>query len=201
MKHILAIIIVFTCAIGAKAQFGQNHAIYLSTEYSFGNYYGLDANLNYVYKEKYSLKVGFSGHFRKPESQPEDYSGGLLSVFTFGLTNPLDQLFTYQVAFGKIFMLNKAETIRLNAALGVGYTIITEPEHWRSVNGFVTPNYSWDYEEYERVSLIINPKIEFPFTRIVGLSVSPMLYINSKRTYFGLGIGKILGLLKKKTTP
>ncbi len=201
MKHILIILILFICENEVNAQFGQNHAIYLSSELSLGNYFGIDENLNYVYKEKYSLKVGLSGHFRKPKSQPEDYSGGLLSLFSFGMINPFDQLLTYQIAFGRIFLLNKSETIRLNAAIGIGYTTIAEPQNWNRVTGFIAPNYGWEYKKYQRVSLIINPKIEFPVTRIVGLTVSPMIHVNTKRTYFGIGIGSMLGLLKKKTLP
>lgn len=201
MNRILILLILFTCANELNAQFGQNHAIYLSSDLSLGNYIGIDENLNYTYKEKYSLKVGFSGHLRKPKSQPEDYSGGLLSVLSFGMINPFDQLLTYHIAFGRIFMLNESETIRLNAAIGIGYTTIVEPRDWHRGTSFIAPNYGWEYKEYKRVSLIINPKIEFPVTRIVGLSVSPMIQVNTKRTYFGIGIGSMLGLLKKKLLP
>jgi hypothetical protein len=46
------------------------------------------------------------------------------------------------------------------------------------------------------MSLIINPKIEFPLTNFIGLSVSPMIQLNKDRTYYGIGFGTMLGKLK-----
>ena len=63
---------------------------------------------------------------------------------------------------------------------------------------FLTENYTWNYKKYNTLSLIINPKIEFPFTRFYGLTISPMLQINKDRTYFGIGIGHMIGLLRKR---
>ena len=45
-----------------------------------------------------------------------------------------------------------------------------------------------------RISLIINLKIEFPLTRFYGLTISPMIQINKSRTYFGIGIVYMFGL-------
>ena len=67
-------------------------------------------------------------------------------------------------------------------------------------SGFLTENYTWIYNKYNTVNLIINPKIEFPFTRYFGLTISPMLQINKDRTYFGIGIGQMIGLLRSRKT-
>ncbi|HSP84008.1 MAG TPA: hypothetical protein VLN72_09800, partial [Gillisia sp.] len=64
--------------------------------------------------------------------------------------------------------------------------------------GFLDENYSYEYHKYHTVSLIINPKIEFPITRIYGLTLSPMILINKDRTYMGIGVGHMIGLLRKK---
>ena len=97
--------------------------------------------------------------------------------------------------------LNKSRNIRANLLFGVGYTTIIEPENWKKVkgtiiDGMLTDNYTWDYEKRHGISFIINPKIEFPITRYWGLTVSPMVQFNKDRTYFGIGIGSMLGLLK-----
>jgi hypothetical protein len=199
MKRII-LILIFSISINiANAQFGENNAIYYTGEFNLGNYIGFDFNLNYVYKEKYSFKIGYTGNIRKPESQPENYTSGLLGILLLGLANPYDQFENYQIGFGKIYNLNKSGTIRANLSLGLGYTTITEPENWQMINdAFLTVNYTWNYEKYNTVSLIINPKIEFPFTRFYGLTISPMLQINKDRTYFGIGIGQMIGLLRKR---
>lgn len=198
MKYGLVILLFFTFLNAVKGQFGQNHAIYLAPEMSLGNYFGIDAGLNYVYKEKYSFQIGASGHLRVPKSQPEDYSRGMVTVFTFGLHGPFDQMETYKVAFGRVYTLNEKRTIRVNALIGLGYTKLKRAHNWQWTGGFITGNYNWEYQDYHVVSIIINPKIEFPLTRIYGLNVSPIVQINKRTTYFGVGIGHMLGLLKAK---
>lgn len=204
MRQILTLLFVFVSVHIANAQFAENHAIYLSGETGGGNYFNTDLNLNYVFKENYSLQVGLTGNLRKPISQPDDYFGGLLkTVFFFGLADPKDMLETYHISAGKIVNLNKSKTIRANLLLGVGYTTIKEPENWQKVEGsiiegMVRDNYTWDWEKRHGVSLIINPKIEFPLTQYWGLTVSPMVQVNKDRTYFGIGVGSALGLLRPK---
>lgn len=202
MKQLLLLLFFFAVAITASAQFAENNAIYLSGELGGGNYFNGDLSLNYVYKEDYSLKIGLSGNLRKPVSQPDDYFSGLVkTVFMFGLANPKDQLETYSISLGKIVNLNKSKNIRANLMFGVGYTTITEPENWKKVegnilDGLVVDNYTWDYGESHGISFIINPKIEFPFTRFWGLTVSPIVQFSKDRTYFGIGIGSMIGLLR-----
>ncbi len=200
----LILLFFFVGANIANAQFAENNAIYLSGEIGGGNYFNSDLNLNYVYKENFSFKLGYSQNLRKAVSRPDDYFSGLVkSVFMFGFANPKDQLETYNICFGKIVNLNKSRNIRANFMFGAGYTTITEPENWKKVegniiDGLITDNYTWDEGKHHGISFIINPKIEFPLTRFWGLTVSPMIQINKDRTYFGIGIGSMLGLLRPK---
>lgn len=199
MKLTVLLILFISSIHLANAQFAENNAIYSTVELNLGNYVGADLSLNYVYKETYSLKIGYTGNIRKPISQPSDFSSGFFGALFMGLINPYDQMENYQMAAGKIYKLNASGTIRVNLSLGIGYTIIREPENWEKTGGgFLGNNYSWDYDQYNTVSLIINPKVEFPFSRVYGLTISPMLQINKDRTYLGIGFGQMLGLLKKK---
>ncbi len=187
------------CFFYARAQFSEHHAIYFTGEINLGNYIGTDLNLNYVYKETYSFKLGYSGNIRTPKSQPDDYSSGLNGIFSFGFENPYDQIENIQIGVGKIYKLNTSGTIRLNLSAGLGYTIITEPENWQRTNdAFLSENYTWNYRKHNTVSLVINPKIEFPVSRFYGLTVSPMVIINKDRSYFGIGLGQMLGILRPK---
>jgi hypothetical protein len=183
----------------ADAKFGENNAIYLCTEFNIGNYLGGDISLNYIYKGKYSFKIGHSENVRIPESQPEDYIPGIGLIFFRRSADPLDQFNNFQIMAGRIYEIENDITIRLNISIGLGYTILTEPENWKKIDpGIFDDNYTWDYKKHGTISLIINPKIEYPFTRIYGLTFSPMLQINKDRIYYGIGIGQMIGLLRKR---
>lgn len=183
----------------ANAQFAENNAFYATGELNLGNYYGMDLNLNYVLKEKYSFRVGYTGNLRKPKSQPEDFTSGVTGILVGGLNTPHDQFENFGASIGRIYKINQRGTIRANLSLGVGYTLCTEPENWKKINSStvsVTKNYSYDNVEHKAVSLIVNPKIEFPISQYFGFTISPMLQINKDRTYFGIGLGSMIGLLR-----
>lgn len=183
----------------ANGQSVENNAVYATGELNFGNYFGMDLNLNYVLKEKYSFKLGYTGNFRKPKSQPEDFTSGVIGILVFGLNSPVDQFENFGATVGRIYKINQSGTIRANFSLGIGYTIFTEPENWIKINEStvsITKNYSYDYAKHEAISLSINPKIEFPITKYFGFSISPMLQSNRDRTYLGIGLGSMIGLLR-----
>lgn len=190
--------LLFLCGIQmATAQFDERNAIYSTGEVNLGNYIGFDLDLNYVYLQKYAFKIGYTGNIRKPVSQPEDYTSGFTGILILGIGNPYDQMENYRLAIGRLYELNKAGTIRVNVSFGVGLTSIKEPENWQAIDGsFLTENYTWNYRKYNTLGLIINPKIEFPFTRFYGLTFSPMLQLSKDRTYVGIGIGQMIGLLR-----
>lgn len=198
MKRLLAIsICVFTIVI-AKAQTIERDPAYFTAELNLGNYSGIDLNFNYIFKNDYSIRVGYTGNWRRAKSLPENYSPGLFSLFTFFLIDPFDQMQNFQISYGRILYLNEKQTIRANLSIGVGYTVITEPENWQKISpAFFISNYSWEYKSHNTVSLIINPKIEFPLTRFYGLTISPMAQISIDRAYYGIGIGQMLGRLKR----
>jgi hypothetical protein len=181
----------------------KNDFLYLTGELAFGNYTEMNFNLNGIINEKYSLQLGFSAHMRRARSQPDDYSSGLISdIFTLGLSEfHFDYMRNFQILFGKIFPMDDKGQIRLNLAGGVGYTVIKEPTNWQRVDyddGF-GPNYTFDTDKHSTVSLIINPRFEFPLTPVIGITLYPMLQINTDRTFFGIGAGLMLGYLRQKT--
>ena len=197
-KTLILLLIIFASVNIANAQFAKNNALYATGELNMGNYYGTDLNLNYVLNEKYSFKLGYTGNLRKPKTLPEDFSTGVTGILVWGLNHPMDNFENYGASVGRIYKLNQSGTIRVNLSLGVGYSVITEPENWEKINNnlvHLQKNYSYDNVEHKAVSLIVNPKIEFPITRFFGFTISPMLQINKERTYFGIGIGTMIGLM------
>lgn len=199
MKNAIILILITICMQNASGQVIKNKQLYLGTDFNLGNYKGFDIHLNYVLPNRYTLKMGYTGNLRKPLSQPDDYQSGLIDVFLLGLSRPFDQMETYQLGFGKILPFNHQKNIRAHLSVGIGYTIIKEPHNWqRDGGGWGSGNYTWDYNKYRSFSFVINPRIEFPFTRIYGLSISPMVQICKNRTYYGIGIGQMIGKLKEK---
>lgn len=197
MRVLFSILLFTISGFSLSAQFSQSNAVYLSTEANVGNYFGIDINLNYVIRENFSIRAGYMGNIRKPKSQPADYSSGFIGVFALGLANPWDALETFQLSAGKVLILNSKRTIRSNLSIGLGYSIVREATNWRKLEDhYLDENYHWDYQRSHVVSLVINPKFEFPVSQVYGLTVSPMVVINSKSTYFGIGLGQMLGLLR-----
>ena len=200
MTRKLFLLLGFITTIGL-AQTQQN-AFYGTFTVNLGNYVGVDAELDYIFKEKYSFRLGYSGNIRKPVSEPDDYSTGLTGALLLGLTSPFDQFENIYAGAGRVWSLNPAGTVRINATVGLGFTILREPGNWQPVsNGFLTENYTWQYNRYNTVSVVLSPKIEFPITRIYGLVIAPTVQINKDRTFIGLGIGNMIGLLRKRDNP
>ena len=192
------LLLLFLISTPIHAQSSDKNLTYFTGEITAGNYYGIDLHVNYIFREKFILKAGYSGHLRYPASAPYDYRTGFFGALSFGIKNPYDKLGNYHVMAGRIYNLNKKGTIRVNFSVGAGLTAIKEPVNWQeSENGILYRNYTFDYKKYYTLGLIVNPKIEFPFTKYYGLTISPMLQINKDRSYIGIGIGQMLGTLRK----
>ena len=186
IKYIL--ILFFISIQFTNAQAAKNNKLYASSELSIGNYLGVDVNLNMITKKNYIFKVGFNGNFRGSRSTPSDYDSG-----------PRDYFNSFQIGFGKLYNIGKIENldengiVRANISFGLGITTLKERVNWRLNNNSY---YISDGKRYSTISLIINPKIEFPFKKFLGLTISPMIQINKYRTYFGIGIGQMIGLVR-----
>lgn len=197
--NIKFILILFFISIQfTNAQVTKNNKLYASSELSIGNYLGVDVNLNMITKKNYIFKVGFNGNFRSSRSTPSDYVDIVDPTLFAG---PRDYFNSFQIGFGKLYNIGKIENldengiVRANISFGLGITTLKERVNWRlNNNSFLY--YISDGKRYSTISLIINPKIEFPFKKFLGLTISPMIQINKYRTYFGIGIGQMIGLVR-----
>ena len=196
IKYIL--ILFFISIQFTNAQVTKNNKLYASSELSIGNYLGVDVNLNMITKKNYIFKVGFNGNFRSSRSTPSDYVDIVDPTLFAG---PRDYFNSFQIGFGKLYNIGKIENldengiVRANISFGLGITTLKERVNWRlNNNSFLY--YISDGKRYSTISLIINPKIEFPFKKFFGLTISPMIQINKYRTYFGIGIGQMIGLVR-----
>lgn len=195
--NIKYILVLFLISIQfTNAQVAKNNKLYASSELSIGNYLGVDVNLNMVTKKNYLFKVGFTGNIRGSRSTPSDYVDIMDPILLGG---PRDYFNSFQIGFGKLYNIGKIENldengiVRSNISFGLGITSLKERVNWRLNNNSY---YISDEKKISTISLIINPKIEFPFKKFFGLTISPMIQINKYRTYFGIGIGQMIGLVR-----
>ena len=183
----------------SNAQEVEKHLIYYSNEANIGNFIGFSGDLNYIYNEKYSAKIGVISNIRRSPNEPSDYNAGLANLVTFGLIGPFETLAGVNLQVGKIYYLTSKRNSRLNASIGIGYTTLEVVENWqKSTSASLGQNYTYDLVKRDVASLIINPKFEFPLGRVFGFTVSPTAVINAESSYYGVGIGYIIGRIRSK---
>ncbi len=197
MKQVILIFSLILC-LTCQAQFFQNHALYLTSgiNTASNNYIGFSSSLQYVYKEKYALKYGSSSNMRVSATLPRDYSGGL---FSFG--KPKDQLFFKCVTIGRILKLKSTHLIRLNLAVGVAQIKEQTLTDWQSTyGGIFGANYTHKNKLTESTGVIVNPSLEFPLGRGIGISISSYAIFSNKLNSAGCSFNLMFGLLRGKHT-
>lgn len=177
--------------ITAQEKNNEKSKYYVSSEVGAGNYMTYGVDLNYVVKDKYTFKLGYSGFVRNSKELPSDLSSTI--------STPRDIMNTLQFMIGHaIYLSPNSKRNRINLAAGIGYTSIDKPTNWE-VHDFNENNqktYLYDMNVEQEASLIIQPKIEFLIERYFGFTVSPTLQISESETYIGIGFGSMLGSLK-----
>ena len=196
-NFIITILLVIGTAQKSFAQGIDKPLYYFSSEVNLGNYIGITMDLNYIVDQKYTFKLGVVANIRRPVNQPTDYTSGLIGILSFGLAQPVETMGSINAAVGKIYNLNSAKSLRLNTAVGIGFTQIQTVGNWqKDLNANFVENYTYDNVSKNVVSVIINPKLEIPLGGVFGFSVSPMAVLNSKSNYYGVGLGYIIGRVK-----
>jgi len=199
MKRLAPLLLLVVLLNVAKAQSVRENLFYVTPELNLGNYIGIGVDLNYLIKEEYSVKAGYTINRRKPVTQPKDFThGDIPSLSLLSSNDPRQYFDNFQVEFGKIYYLDKKRRIRTNFAVGIGYTRMSEPINWLRNGNLVTSSFSWDVKKTNGFSIILNPKIEFPLSRYYGFTFSLMLIANKEMAYFGIGVGQMIGKLKSK---
>lgn len=201
MKRALLMLLLVSGTIGANAQFDEKNAIYAANEFNMGGYLGVDVSINYVYDTRFAYRIGFSTNTRIARSIPEDYSPGVIGILTLGANTPRDNFQSVHFTFGYIQKLSESGTVRLNLSLGLGVAMTKVPVNWQKIDQFLSENYTWEYENDNSISFVLNPKIEFPFSRYYGITISPIVEIYRGGTFFTVGIGHIFGLVRGSTPP
>ena len=197
---IYLLILVFVINIQAYSQVGQDRFVYATCDMNAGNYFYADFGVTYLFRGKYSLGIEYSSTISNPKSKPSDYAGGLASAAVFGLDGSHDEMESLQILGGRYFSINQQKTIRFNLQGGMMFSRLTMPVNWTKFEDSggiqIGRNYDFDYDRNQTIGLVINPKFEFAFTRVFGLSASPQFIWNKQQVYYGIGIGYMLGVLR-----
>ncbi len=198
MKSRLTLLLCFF-ALQSQAQFGENHAIYMNSGFRAGNFRGIDANINYVYKEKNSFQFGWSVLSSRSANRPDNYNEGVLDLVTFGLTSPRNRIISTYFLVGKMIELNADQNIRLNFRIGPSWDMNSSPENFEFIGyTLFASNYIYEVRERRSLGLVIRPEIEFPFTRVFGVGMGTFFHVNKDFFAAGFEMNYMLGVLRKK---
>jgi hypothetical protein len=176
----------------AYGSFGLNMA---------GNYEALDASLNYIYKQKYTIELGASAFYRDSPDEPWDHD----PWFDFIIFYPepgaaYDRVQSVKLLVGRLIPTS-FNWIRFNLKGGITYSKVTTVENWERVStggGFFGPShyYEFDLIEKRRFGAAFEPTVELAFSRWLGLAISPYLQINDVTSTYGCHLKLMIGLLR-----
>ena len=158
---------------------------------------GIELSANYIFKEKYVVKLGFSGYAFGSVEFPEDITRE--EFFIFG---PSDNFFSIDASFGRVFSFDKLDNMRFNLLAGVGFNTYNDIGNW--TRGLEDPtNLGTFYYDNDTIvsndfSFIVNSRFEFPVMRFIGVSVSFSLKYQRDAIYTVSGFGLIIGNLRNK---
>lgn len=196
MKSILSFFLVCFC-LSASSQVLKKNALYFDSGIAAGNYFGLTFNLTFISKHNHSINLQLTGLLKKSPSEPEDYDQGIHAFITFGLNRGFDALNGIQLEYGKIFPLNKSGTIRFHPRAGLAYLEVITASNFQKIDDpGLGRNYNWDTNSEPTIALILQPKIELPFTYIFGYAIGPLFILSPKTQFYGITISTMLGRLR-----
>ncbi len=180
-----------------KIHYAKKHFLYGTGDVMLGNYKGGDIAMTYIYNSRYSVNFGFSVSGKNVSNQFTESlkSANINSTDNFKV--PQENLENFHLMVGRVIKLSAKKNTRLIIQAGPGVSTIREPVFKESKNGF--SNSQIGFQRRQQVSLIINPKIEFPITYILGFSVGPMFIVNDERFFFGASVGFLYGIISNKS--
>ncbi len=187
-QWILYMLLLGFLSLSAQAQ--RSDAIFLSTESFLGNYTGFNLDLNYQFRQSYSIAIGLNHFSRKVED------------YYFRENDYRHSVEDFHILVGKAFPSRKGG-VRWNLALGIAKSHSSLPIGLKEVPTLASLITGSDenkivtvYEENSQIAFIFNPKLELPISKVIGFSFSALYMTNDVKPVFGLGIGLIVGKLR-----
>ena len=188
------IFILLTSCFSITAQPHRQDAFFLSAEGVVGNYTGLNLNLNYQFRQRYSIAIGMDLFERDIQDLLPDYDAR-------------HEVSDFHLLIGRAFPSRKGK-IRWNLAIGMAQSRSVPPKGLQIDEGDLLDmiagnalvigdrDVDVDYLETNKFAFIINPKLEIPLSNVFGLSFSVIYMTNDVKPVIGAGIGLITGKLR-----
>ena len=199
MHRLLLLFAFLNLGTVIKAQDLKEHLINIDAGVTVGNYLGGGFHLNYIYKQKLSFQLGFSEYERKDPSRPDDYNGGLVSLFSFGENNPKDKLKSLSFLGGLVLPYKGNQKVRWNLRAGMTYSWHEVPINYKQIDtGLLGINYSFEYDKSETLGIIIKPELEVAFSRYFGTGLAALVSYNDQTFIVGVELIFKLGFLRGK---
>lgn len=174
-----------------------------TNRFYFGIYGGLGStknihlDVNHISSNDYTINLFYLLQFENSEFAPHDYRPE--GIITLGYV-PLTTIHSFGFSYGKMVNLNiKAIKFTLQGGLLFGWMKTPYNFKPRSVGAWLDFGSNYTYEKKEEIvfGLIINPKINFIFTRVVGMSLGVCANINFVKPTIAGELGINIGKLKK----
>lgn len=205
LNTLIAIVGLIVSAYTVRAQETKtaNDNFYMDLSVALGNFYGGDVSLNYIHNNKVSFQFSYHRFERKDPSLPDDYSGGLVDLFTFGGHYPNERLESVAFLGGMVLPYKGSKKGRWNLRAGFAYSKYRKPLDYERINTGVignlfVGNYTWGYQDAESMSLILKPELEIAFFRHLGTGIHANVIYNKDAFIVGLGLSLKFGFVRGK---
>ena len=191
MKKFLYLILILCSSLFAQEE-KKGSSLFLGTQLAIGNYVGIDVGLNYIYKDSYSFSIGHLGGIASAKEEPDDHDK---SGFLSSLQNVYDSTSNRYFTVGKIFRINNEN--KINVYLGYANTTIRQRVNWtkesKKEEGY---DYVYQTDVIDNRSLVVGGNLQMDAWKYFGFVFSSKVIINKEETYYGIGVGVLLGKLK-----
>lgn len=187
------------------SQFSGKNLLYGDVGLFWGNHTGFELGINYIRNEKYSVQISYYHHIIEAQEMPEDFRTSSLFNFSpviFPEVNVPDINHSFNILGGYVHNLNPKRTMRLNLQAGIAFLHMQYATNFQKKGSplLFGDNYRYDFKYRNTIGVIINPRIDFPFFKGYGLSISPLVEFGGRKTTYGIGLINIFGLTRQPYT-
>ena len=192
----LLLIVNFTTAQWSNKFLGskQEHYLYANGGLVAGDVKGGELGISFVYKKKYSIQFGYSATEKTTVSPPSDFLKSAGEQISPMSGNSFENMENFHVTVGRIIELSKRKKLRLNIQGGGGISNVREPSDWYwCASDDYGLNYNCETAKKQELSIVINPKFEFPLSPMIGVTFGPTAILAKEKSFYGFGAGIIYG--------
>ncbi|MFN0217160.1 MAG: hypothetical protein ACKVT2_23120 [Saprospiraceae bacterium] len=201
MKNTLFFVVAFGCAVTSTAQDPLNQLYVFASLGGGGSHGTANISLDFIASNKYFLSIGKRIQIKNSQEMPKDYFPGDGLYNLLGSDGPDQETGMLALTFGRAIPFDTGPRLILASGLGIG--TVTKPGNFIKQQQAQTwlgtsSNYTYDLEETTAIGLLLNARLDFPFTRFIGLSAGSTAILSKKDPYIGLELLLHLGYLRQR---